>query len=135
MKGWPLCKASSFVSHEIRWYNKRISMKSYSIPRYFSWMKNCKLNLPTKKKKKNETKMCFPQIPCKFCEPKWFPVNLVNWSEHLDSLQQLETVFIKSFKVHAILADSYVFFWYLCDRNLSTAQKPEKLWHISDGKD
>ena len=38
-----LCKASSVASNQIRWYNKRILRKSYSIPRDFSWIENYKL--------------------------------------------------------------------------------------------
>ena len=35
--------ASDFVSHQARWHDNRISTKSYSVPRHFSWLKNYKL--------------------------------------------------------------------------------------------
>ena len=31
------------VSHQTRWYNKRMLTKGYSVPREFSWIKNHKL--------------------------------------------------------------------------------------------
>ena len=36
-------KTSSFVSHQIKWHNKRISIKGFSIPRDFSCIENYKL--------------------------------------------------------------------------------------------
>ena len=38
-----VCKASSVVSHQTRWYNKRILRKGYSVLRDFSWIENYKL--------------------------------------------------------------------------------------------
>ena len=37
--------ASRLVSRLIRWYNKRILIKGYSVPRDFSWIENYKLYL------------------------------------------------------------------------------------------
>ena len=36
--------ASSFVSHQARWHNKRASIKGYSTPRDFSLIESYKLN-------------------------------------------------------------------------------------------
>ena len=38
-------KASSFVPHKTRQHSKRILIKGYSTPRYFSWIENYKLDL------------------------------------------------------------------------------------------
>ena len=40
-----VCKASSVVSHQTRWHNKRILIKDYSVSRDFPWIENHKLNL------------------------------------------------------------------------------------------
>ena len=40
-----VCKTSSFVSHQTRSHNKRISIKGYSTPRNFSCIEYCKLNI------------------------------------------------------------------------------------------
>ena len=39
-----VCKASSVASNQTRWYNKRILVKGYSVPRDFSWIENYNLN-------------------------------------------------------------------------------------------
>ena len=33
-------KATSFFSYQIRWHSKRFSIKGYSVPQDFSWIKN-----------------------------------------------------------------------------------------------
>ena len=40
-----LCMASGVVSHQTRWYNKRIYRKIYSVPWEFSWIKNYKTDM------------------------------------------------------------------------------------------
>ena len=50
-----ICKSSSVASnqmiYETRWYNKRIFIKGYSVPREFSWIENYKL---TRRNKQHE---------------------------------------------------------------------------------
>ena len=38
-----VCKASSAASHQIRWHNKKVSIKGSSVLRDFSWIENYKL--------------------------------------------------------------------------------------------
>ena len=42
--------ASCLVSRLIRWHNKRIMRKGYSLPRGFSWIENVKVNLACRRK-------------------------------------------------------------------------------------
>ena len=44
---YPVCKASTAVSDQTKWYDKRMLTKAYSVPRNFSWIENYQLLMRT----------------------------------------------------------------------------------------